>query len=104
MDAKLLQEFRAMQLAVKGSYNGRNVDELILQDIDRISVSYDFEIVGISLDTDLVIISLVETERHCQLNVFSDNVINDIINTMRCKALEIADKDVRVNVKGEIVE
>ena len=91
-----LQEFRAMQLAIKGSLMSANYHCLCLEGIDRISIGDEIEITEISLDKDIVVISIGCAERYANLSSFSENIIDEVIGTMRCKALEIADKEVMI--------
>lgn len=103
MNASLLQEFRAMQLAIKGALISADYKGLCLEGIDRISIGDELEITEISLDRDIVVVSIGCAERYANLSSFSENIIDEVIGTMRAKALEIADKDVFVNSKGEVV-
>lgn len=107
MNASLLQEFRAMQLAIKGAgmliSNGKTIfDKLMLDGIDAIELGEHVKIIEISLNTDDVVIETYGTT-YLRLSKLSDDVIKMLISIMRAKALEIADKDVLVNSKGEVV-
>ena len=107
MNASLLQEFRAMQLAIKGAgmliSNGKTIfDKLMLDGIDAIELGEHVKIIEISLNTDDVVIETYGTT-YLRLSKLSDDVIEMLISIMRAKALEIADRDVLVNSKGEVV-
>jgi hypothetical protein len=107
MNASLLQEFRAMQLAIKGAgmlkSNGITIfDKLLLDGIDSIELGEHVKIIEICLDTDEVVIETYGTT-YLRLSKLSDDIIEELISIMRAKALEIADKDVLVNSKGEVV-
>jgi hypothetical protein len=110
MNASLLQEFRAMQLAIKGAgmlrSNGKTIfDKLMLDGIDAIELGEHVKVIEICLDTDEVLIETYggTTTTYLRLSTLSDDVIEDFISIMRAKALEIADRDVLVNSKGEVV-
>ena len=107
MNASLLQEFRAMQLAIKGAgmlrSNGKTIfDNLMLDGIDAIELGEHVKIIEISLNTDDVLIETYGTT-YLRLSKLSDDVIEMLISIMRAKALEIADRDILVNSKGEVV-
>lgn len=107
MNASLLQEFRAMQLAIKGAgmliSNGKTIfDKLMLDGIDAIELGEHVKIIEISLNTDDVLIETYGTT-YLRLSKLSDDVIEMLISIMRAKALEIADRDVLVNSKGKVV-
>ena len=107
MNASHLQEFRAMQLAIKGAgmlrSNGKTIfDKLMLDGIDAVELGEHVKIIEICLNTDEVLIETYGTT-YLRLNKLSDDVIEELISIMRAKALEIADKDVFVNSKGEVV-
>jgi hypothetical protein len=107
MNASLLQEFRAMQLAIKGAgmlkSNGiTNFDNLLLDGIDAVELGEHVKVIEIGLNTDEVVIETYGTT-YLRLSKLSDDVIEELISIMRAKALEIADRDVLVNSKGEVV-
>lgn len=107
MNASLLQEFRAMQLAIKGAgmliSNGKTIfDKLMLDGIDAIELGEHVKIIEICLNTDEVLIETYGTT-YLRLSKLSDDVIEMLISIMRAKALEIADRDVLINSKGEVV-
>lgn len=103
MKAESLALFRAMQLAVKGASKHQVVEKLILDGIDKIVLGEELYITEISLNMDLVVISLYDNECYVPLGNLSEQIIKSIITTMRYKALEIADKVVYVN-NGEAIE
>lgn len=105
MDAKLLQEFRAMQLAVKGSLLNKNrtdVKELLIEGIDSIPIGDNALIDTILLDKDVVNVNIFDTNSLMPIHYLSDSIIEYIIDTMRAKALDIAGTDVMVNLNGEM--
>lgn len=96
MNASLLQEFRAMQLAIKGAgmliSNGKTIfDKLMLDGIDAIELGEHVKIIEISLNTDDIVIETYGTT-YLRLSKLSDDVIEMLISIMRAKALEIADR------------
>lgn len=91
-----LQEFRAMQLAIKGALMSADCHCLCLDGIDRVSIGDELEISEISLDRDVVVVSIGCAERYATLSSFSQRVIDEIVDTMRYKALEMADKLVMI--------
>lgn len=105
MKAITLQNFRAMQLAVKGAC-GTKAETLILNGIDCIPLSSDCEIIEIKLDIDAVAIKLnySESESYLPIHCLSDDVVEEITDTLRAKAVEIAHRDVMVNGKGELAD
>ena len=105
MDAKLLQEFRAMQLAVKGALlkkNRTDVKELLIEGIDAIAIGDNALIDTILLDKDVVNVNIFDTNSLMPIHYLADSIIEDIIDTMRAKALDIAGTDVMVNLNGEM--
>lgn len=105
MNARLFQEFRAMQLAVKGacSIKGqKDVTKLYLEGIDSIEFGDNALINEILLDKDIVNVNIFDANSLTPIHHFSDSIIEDIIYTMRAKALEIAGTDVMVNLNGEL--
>lgn len=103
MKAESLALFRTMQLAIKGASKHQVVEKLILDGIDRIVLGEELYITEISLNMDLVVVSLFDNECYVPLTNLSERIIKSIISTMRDKALEIADKVVYVS-NGEAVE
>ena len=105
MNARLFQEFRAMQLAVKGALlkkNRTDVKELLIEGIDAIAIGDNALIDTILLDKDIVNVNIFDANSLMPITYLSDRVIEDIIDTMRAKALDIAGTDVMVNLNGEI--
>jgi hypothetical protein len=99
MDALQLRNFRVGQLALKGAYPNKEVDYLYLIGIDKIYLSDELSISEISLIEDKVIVGIEENNGlTLDINKLSNNVITDIIETLFAKALEIANKEVIVNV------
>ena len=101
MDAKTLAEFRVMQLAVLGAVN-KNAVRLYLEGIDCIELGENIEIKEIPLNTDYVIAYMGDLSSYVHLSALSDTIVTDIIDIMRSKALELANKDVIVNSDGVI--
>lgn len=105
MDAKLLQEFRAMQLAVKGSLLNKNrtdVKELLIEGTDSIPIGDNALIDTILLDNDVVNVNIFNVNSFMPIHYLSDDIIEWIVDTMRAKALDIAGTDVMVNLNGEM--
>ena len=105
MKPKTLQTFRAMQLAIKGACAPTSVRYLTLDGSDTIDIGDNLQIISIDLDRDLI--GVVIGEYSCNfvymlLNALSDNVIEEIIDTMEAKAVDIADRYVVVNGRGEM--
>ena len=103
MKAITLQNFRAMQLAVRGAFL-QPTSGLILSGIDTIAIADDCDIVEISTELDLVSVRILstETETTMPIHSLSEEIIEEIIATMRAKAVEIAGLDVIVNGYGEL--
>lgn len=104
MKATLLQEFRAMQLAIKGACSPKSVNFLTLNGVDCIELGDTMRINAIDLNRDIVSVEVMDTniESFMCLSVFSDEVIKDIVTIMRVKAVEIAEVDVMVNFRGDL--
>lgn len=107
MNARLFQEFRAMQLAVKGALanNGYpNVNKLIVEGMNTIELGDNAIIDEICLDKDIVNINIFDTNSYTPITTFSDDIIEEIVDTMRAMALEMTNTDVMVNLKGELAD
>lgn len=104
MKATLLQEFRAMQLAIKGACSPKSVNFLTLNGVDCIELGDTMRINAIDLDRDIVSVEVMDTdiENFMCLSVFSNEVVEDIIDIMRAKAVEIAEVDVMIDFKGDL--
>lgn len=104
MKATLLQEFRAMQLAIKGACSPKSVNFLTLNGVDCIELGDTMRINAIDLDRDIVSVEVMDTdiENFMCLSVFSNEVVEEIIDIMRVKAVEIAEVDVMVNFRGDL--
>lgn len=104
MNASILQEFRAMQLAIKGAYRRAfdDVKELYIEGIDAIELGDNALITAIHLDKDIVNINLFDYNSYAPISNFSEEIIEEIVDTMRAKALDICNRDVMVNCKGEL--
>lgn len=104
MKATLLQEFRTMQLAIKGACSPKSVNFLTLNGVDCIELGDTMRINAIDLNRDIVSVEVMDTniENFMCLSVFSDEVIKDIVTIMRVKAVEIAEVDVMVNFRGDL--
>lgn len=105
MKAITLQNFRAMQLAVKGAC-GTHTEKLILNGIDCIPMGSDCEIIEIKLDIDAVVIRLIysENETYLPIHCLSDELVEEITDTLRAKAVELAHRDVMVTGNGELAD
>lgn len=105
MKAITLQNFRAMQLAVKGAC-GTKTEKLILNGIDCIPLGSDCEIIEIKLDIDAVVVKLnySESETYLPIYCLSDDVVEEITDTLRAKAVELAHRDVIVTGNGELAD
>lgn len=106
MNAQILQDFRVAQLAFKGAYfikHKNNPNYLLLEGIDMISIGDNISIVEISLDNDIVTLAIEDIMSYAQIDNLSNKVIIEITNTLKAKALEVSDRDVMVNGKGELV-
>lgn len=103
MKVTTLQNFRAMQLAIKGAC-GQKTEKVRLEGIDCIPMGSDCEIIEVPLNSDHVVIKLIwsESESYLPLHCLSDDVIEELTNTMKAKALELGHCDVAVNGKGEL--
>ena len=105
MKAITFQEFRAMQLAVIGACviagRGNKVTRLTLEGIDEIEVGDNAVINEISLHRDVVTLSICGAETDMPITMLSDDIIEEIIDTMRAKAVDIANCDIMVNGRGE---
>jgi len=108
MKANTLLTFRAMQLAIIGAEvlrASRKVDTLILNGIDTIVIGDNIEITEVSLVKDVVLVTIGETSSYVCIRSLSDEVVDEIIETMSVKALDLADYDVMVeanNLEGEV--
>lgn len=105
MNASLFQEFRVMQLAIKGALamKGRtDVKELLIEGIDAIGIGDNALIDTILLDKDVVNVNIFSANSLMPIHFLSDGIIEEIVDTMRAKALDIADTDVMVNLNGEM--
>lgn len=102
--ATLLQEFRAMQLAIKGACSPKSVNFLTLNGVDCIELGDTMRINAIDLERDIVSVEVMDTdiENFMCLSVFSNEVVEEIIDIMRVKAVEIAEVDVMVNFRGDL--
>lgn len=102
--ATLLQEFRAMQLAIKGACSPNSVNFLTLNGVDCIELGDTMRINAIDLERDIVSVEVMDTdiENFMCLSVFSNEVVEEIIDIMRVKAVEIAEVDVMINFRGDL--
>lgn len=107
MNANILQDFRAMQIAVVGAHNMRFnqiPNELVLEGTDQINIGDNINIVEVCLHIDYVLVAIEDIHSLMPLKNLSYGVITEIIATLKAKALDIANRDVMVNGKGKIVE
>ena len=101
MNANTLQDFRAMQLAVKGA--STNASFLLLEGSDCIFIGDKIEIREVSLENDSVVVYINDIASYMPIQNLSDCLIEELITILREKALLISGRDVMVNDKGEIV-
>lgn len=103
MNARLFQEFRAMQLAVKGSKGTISINwhSLIIEGIDMIEIGDNAVISEICLDKDYVCVSIFDSHSYMPITMLSDDIIEEVVDTLRAKAVEIANCDIMVNLNGE---
>lgn len=107
MNANILQDFRAMQIAVVGAHNMRYnqiPNDLILEGTDQINIGDNINIVEISLHIDYVLVAIEGIRSLMPLKNLSYGIITEVTATLKAKALDIANRDVVVNGKGKIVE
>ena len=107
MNANILQDFRAMQIAFFGAHKLKydtNPCFLLLEGIDRISIGDNIEIIEIHLHIDYVVVEIADVRSFMPITNLSDNVMIDVIATLKAKALDIANRDVIVNGEGKILE
>ena len=105
MNARLFQEFRAMQLAVKGALLNKSrtdVKELLIEGIDSIPIGDNALIDTILLDKDVVNVNIFNVNSFMPIHYLSDYIIEWVVDTMRAKALDIAGTDVMVSLNGEM--
>lgn len=106
MNAQILQDFRVAQLAFKAAdfikYEN-NPNYLLLEGIDMISIGDNINVTEISLDNDIVTLAIEDIMSYVPIDNLSDKVIIEITNTLKAKALEVSDRYVMVNGKGDIV-
>lgn len=102
--ATLLEEFRAMQLAIKGACSPKTINFLTLNNADCIELGDTMRINAIDLDRDIVSVEVMDTdiENFMCLSVFSDEVVKDIVKIMRTRAVEIGEVDVKVMFNGDL--
>lgn len=106
MNANILQDFQAMQIAFLGANYmryGRGAECLSLEGIDKISIGDTIEITEISLNTDYVLVSIGDIHSFMPIKNLAYSVMVEVIATLKAKALELAGRDVMVNGNGEIV-
>ena len=103
MRARLLAEFRAMQLAVLGSASNKNASVFSLEGIDSIRFGDEIEIKEISLTKDYVIAYMGDLSSKVHISALSDEIIEEINTAMCNKALEMAHKIVVADSNGVIL-
>lgn len=101
MKAILLQDFRVAQLAIKGA--DTNAQFLELDELNSISFGDMGEITEVSLEHDVVTISVESINNIVNIRCLSDSVVEDVISVMKAKAVELADKMVMVDINGNEV-
>lgn len=107
MNANILQDFRVMQIAFFGAYamkHDASPSNLLLEGIDRISIGDNIEIIEINLHIDYVVVAIGDIRSFMPITSLSDKVMLDVISTLKAKALDVANRDVMVNGRGEITK
>lgn len=101
MDVTLLTNFRAMQLALigAGAVNSLKVDRHTLNELYRIPVGDQLEIIEVSLTKDVVLVQVTETEiqDYIPINNLSDEIVQELVGMMRLSALEATDYEPLIN-------
>ena len=101
MKAILIQDFRIAQLAIKGAVT--NTQFLELDGVDTIPFGDVGEITEVSLEHDVVTISVEDINNVVNIRCLAECIIEDVIFIMKAKALELADKEVMVDINGNEV-
>lgn len=101
MTAQLLQDFRVVQLAAKGVNN--KTEYIQFNGIECISIGDVIKIEEVSLETDSVVVKINDSKSLVSIHNLSDDIIAEVIATMKAVVLEIAGRDVMVTGNGEIV-
>jgi hypothetical protein len=101
MKAILIHDFRVAQLAIKGAVT--NAQFLELDGVDTISFGDVGEITEISLEQDVVTISVEDINNIVNIRCLAEHIVEDVISTMKAKAVELADKEVIVDINGNEV-
>lgn len=101
MKAILIQDFRVAQLAIKGA--DTNAQFLELNGVDSISFGDRGEITEVSLEYDLVTISVEDINNIVSIRSLSEQIVEDVISVMKAKAVELANKEVMVDINGNEV-
>jgi hypothetical protein len=107
MNARILQDFRVMQIAAAYAHQMRynqTPNSLLLEGIDRISIGDNINIVEIYLHTDYVLVAIEDICSLVPLKNLSDDVVVEIIATLKAKALDLTSRDVIVNGNGKVIE
>jgi hypothetical protein len=107
MNANILQDFRAMQIAVVGAHNMRFnqiPNELVLEGTDQINIGDNINIVEVCLHIDYVLVAIEGIHSLMPLENLSYGVITEIIATLKAKALDLTSRDVIVNGNGKVIE
>lgn len=101
MKAILIHEFRVAQLAIKGAVT--NAQFLELDGVDTIAFGDMGEITEVSLEHDVVTISVEDINNIVNVRCLAEHIVEDVISTMKAKAVELADKEVIVDINGNEV-
>ena len=83
MKAKVLAEFRAMQLAVLGSASNKNASVLSLEGVDTIELGDNIEIKEVSLTMDYVVAYMGDISSFVHISALSDDIIEEIKKPLR---------------------
>ena len=101
MKAILIQDFRVAQLAIKGAVT--NAKFLELEGVDTIPFGDVGEITEVNLEHDVVTISVEDIHNVTNIRNLAEHIVEDVISTMKAKAVELADKEVMVDINGNEV-
>lgn len=95
MKTETLVNFRVAQLALIGASENREIDRFIFDNLQSVSYGDNMTIVEVSLEKDLVVVEVNDTDVQSYLPIYlmSDEVVEEITETMKICALELADRE-----------